>query len=363
MILADLGAEVVKVEPPGGDETRRLGGVYWSVYNRGKKTITLDVQTEIGVAIVKELVPHFDVVTQNFRPGIIDAIGLGYDVLSKLNTGMIMVNVSGFGQHGRYHDRAGYDPIGQAMSGLMNMTGGPDDPPMMTASPIIDRITALHAAIGALGALHHRDRTGEGQALEVCLLDAGYSLMEIPLSNYLLTGHEPTRAGNGQPEVSPYNAYEARDGWVYIMAVPQKMFVRLCRVIGRTDLANDPRFASMPDRGRNRHALDAILAEWVGSKTADEVSRLLETANVPFGQVNSIRGAAEDPYRVDREVLVETTDGSSRTFVPGLYIKYSKTPGGIGPIGSIGQHNEEIYRGLLGHSGEEVERWRSSGVI
>ena len=196
MILRDLGAEVVKLEAPGGDESRGIGKVYWSAYNRGKKSITLNVRSATGIALIKELVPKFDMLLQNFRPGVMAAMGLGYETLKRLNPGLIMINVSGFGQEGPYKHRPAYDPIGQAMSGLMSFTGFPDGPPVMTNSPIIDRITALHATIGALGALHRRDVTGRGQALDVCLLDTGYTLMEIPIANYLLSGKEPQRNGN-----------------------------------------------------------------------------------------------------------------------------------------------------------------------
>ena len=363
MILSDLGAEVVKLEAPGGDESRGIGKVYWSVYNRGKKSITLNVRSEKGIALIKELVPKFDMLLQNFRPGVMTAMGLGYDTLKQLNPGLILINVSGFGQQGPYKHRPAYDPIGQAMSGLMSFTGFPDGPPVMTNSPIIDRITALHATIGALGALHRRDVTGQGQALDVCLLDTGYTLMEIPIANYLLTGKEPQRNGNSPGGISPCNAYQAKDGWIYILAVPQDMFGRFCKGVGREDLLADERFSSIAGRGKHAKEIDGLVAEWVKARTVAEVSTVLEQAEVPFAPVHSIAQAAKDPHLWERQMLVEIEDQGDTTYVPGLTVKYSDTPGAIGTIPQPGDHNEEVYCGLLGYTSDELAGWREAGVI
>ena len=363
MILSDLGAEVVKLEAPGGDESRGIGKVYWSVYNRGKKSITLNVRSEKGIALIKELVPKFDMLLQNFRPGVMAAMGLGYDTLKQLNPGLILINVSGFGQQGPYKHRPAYDPIGQAMSGLMSFTGFPDGPPVMTNSPIIDRITALHATIGALGALHRRDVTGQGQALDVCLLDTGYTLMEIPIANYLLSGKEPQRNGNSPGGISPCNAYQATDGWIYILAVPQDMFGRFCKGVGREDLLADERFSSIAGRGKHAKEIDGLVAEWVKARTVAEVSAVLEQAEVPFAPVHSIAQAAKDPHLWERQMLVEIEDQGDTTYVPGLTVKYSDTPGAIGTIPQPGDHNQEVYCGLLGYTPDDLADWREAGVI
>ena len=363
MILSDLGAEVVKLEAPGGDESRGIGKVYWSVYNRGKKSITLNVRSEKGIALIKELVPKFDMLLQNFRPGVMAAMGLGYDTLKQLNPGLILINVSGFGQQGPYKHRPAYDPIGQAMSGLMSFTGFPDGPPVMTNSPIIDRITALHATIGALGALHRRDVTGQGQALDVCLLDTGYTLMEIPIANYLLSGKEPQRNGNSPGGISPCNAYQATDGWIYILAVPQDMFGRFCKGVGREDLLADERFSSIAGRGKHAKEIDGLVAEWVKARTVAEVSAVLEQAEVPFAPVHSIAQAAKDPHLWERQMLVEIEDQGDTTYVPGLTVKYSDTPGAIGTIPQPGDHNQEVYCGLLGYTPDDLAGWREAGVI
>lgn len=364
MILGDLGAEVIKVEAPGGDESRGLGRVYWSVYNRGKKSITLNLRSDKGKALLRSLVPKVDMLLQNFRPGVMDAMGFGYETLKQLNPGLILINVSGFGQQGPYRHRPAYDPIGQAMSGLMSFTGPPDGPPIMTNSPIIDRITALHATIGALAALHRRDMTGQGQSLDVCLLDTGFTLMEIPIAQYLLTGNEPQRHGNRPGGIAPSNSYLAKDGWVYILAVPQDMWARFCKGIGREELPSDPRFASIAARGAHIEEIDALVSAWVRDKTVAEVVAILERAEVPVGPVQTIAQAARDPHLWERKMLVETADQETgRTFVPGLTVKFSDTPGAIGPIPRPGEHNEEVYCGLLGYRPEDLTNWQEEGVI
>ena len=364
MILADLGAEVIKVEEPGGDESRGLGRVYWSAYNRGKKSITLNLRSTQGKVLLRALVPKVDMLLQNFRPGVMDAMGFGYGTLKQLNPGIILINVSGFGQEGPYKHRPAYDPIGQAMSGLMSFTGFPDSPPVMTNASIIDRTTALHATIGALAALHRRDVTGEGQSLDVCLLDSAYTLMEIPIAQYLLSNKEPQRNGNRAGGIAPANTYRAKDGWVYLLAIPQDMFGKFCRGIGREDLLTDARFTSIASRGAHSQDLDTLVADWVREKTVAEVVTTLERAEVPVAPVHSIPQAAQDPHLWERKMLVEAEEPESgRTFVPGLTVKFSDTPGAVGPIPRPGQHNSEIYCDLLGCTPDDLKRWGQERVI
>lgn len=364
MILADLGAEVIKVEEPGGDESRGLGRVYWSAYNRGKKSITLNLRSEQGKSLLRALVPKVDMLLQNFRPGVMDAMGFGYETLKQLNRRLILINVSGFGQEGPYKHRPAYDPIGQAMSGLMSFTGPADGPPVMTNASIIDRTTALHATIGALAALHRRDMTGEGQSLDVCLLDSAYTLMEIPIAQYLLSNKEPHRNGNRAGGIAPANTYRAKDGWVYLLAIPQDMFGKFCRGIGREDLLTDPRFASIAGRGAHSAEIDALTAEWVKEKTVAEVVATLEKAEVPVAPVHTVAQAAHDPHLHERKMLIEAEDPEvGRTFVPGLTVKFSDTPGEVGSIPRPGQHNEEVYGGLLGCTPEDLKRWSAEQII
>jgi crotonobetainyl-CoA:carnitine CoA-transferase CaiB-like acyl-CoA transferase len=365
LILADLGAEVIKVEAaPRGDESRGLGMVYWQQYNRGKKSITLNLRDEKAKALLKEMVPKADMLLQNFSPGTMDEMGLGYEVLKQLNPRIIMINVSGFGQVGPYRDRRAFDPIGQAMAGVMFDTGPDGDEPVRCGPPIIDRITALHATIGALAALHRRDMTGHGQALDVCLLDSAYTLMEIPIAQYLVSGKEPRRFGNRAGTISPANTYHASDGWVYIIAVQQKMWENFCRAAGRDDLLKDPRTASVKLRGANIDFVEEQVAGWVKDKKVAEIVKLLAPAGVPVAPVHTIPQAAKDPHLWERKMLVEADDREGgKTYVAGLTVKFSATPGAIGPIPKAGEHNEEIYCGLLGHTASELKDWRAAGVI
>lgn len=365
LILGDLGAEVIKVEAaPDGDESRRLGMVYWSQYNRGKKSITLNLRSEAGKQILRELVLKSDMVLQNFSPGVMDEMGFGYAALKELNPAIILINVSGFGQYGPYRDRRAFDPIGQAMGGVMFDTGSEDEPPVRCGPPIIDRITALHATIGALAALHRRDMTGIGQALDVCLLDSAFTLTEIPIAQYLTTGREPQRNGNRSGTLSPANTYRARDGWVYIIAVQQRMWERFCRAAGREELAADPRASSVHSRASNTGWVDDQVAAWVKDRTVAEVVEKLAPAGVPVAPVQTIAQAANDPHLWERQMLVETDDRKGgKTYVAGLTVKFSDTPGAVGPIPTPGEHNQQIYCGLLGHTPSELEKWRTEGVI
>src|ERR1041385_1889841 len=228
MILSDLGAEVIKIEkcgvnnPPRSEPVVLGQSVYFAVYNRGKKSLCLDMRTERGKEIFAELVPIADIVLQNFRPGVMEKMGFGYDRLSQLKKDIILVSVSGFGQYGPYRDRPAFDPLGQAMSGLMSLTGAPVGRPLGAATSLVDRYTSLHATIGTLAALRHRDRTGEGQVVDCCLLDSGFTMVEIPLSYYLATGQEGGEAGRPP--------YKAKDGYVVISASGREMATRLIRI-------------------------------------------------------------------------------------------------------------------------------------
>src|SRR5437763_16031748 len=230
MILSDLGGELTKIKKLGGQETRksepmvRGQSVYFTVYNRGKKSLCLDMRTERGKQVFAELVPTADIVLQNFRPGVMEKMGFGYDRLCELKPDIILISVSGFGQYGPYRDRPAFDPLGQAMSGLMSLTGAPVGTPLGAATSLVDRYTSLHATIGALAALRHRDKTGEGQVVDCCLLDSALTMVEIPLSYYLDTGEEGGEAGRPP--------YRAKDGYVVISAAGREMAAQLMELVG-----------------------------------------------------------------------------------------------------------------------------------
>lgn len=361
MIMSDLGAEVIKIERLGGEETRknppivRGQSVYFTVYNRGKKSICLDMRNERGKQIFADLVKTADIVLENFRPGTMQAMGFGYETLKSINSGIILVSVSGFGQYGPYTERPAFDPLGQAMSGLMSLTGQPVGQPLGTASSVVDRYTALHATIGALAALRHRDRTGEGQVVDVCLLDSALTMVEIPTSYYLSTGE--MGGEGGRPP------YRAKDGWVVIAAVGREMAGRLMNLItGSAAGAEAGPITSGVGGGTDdrRRLLDA----WCAERTTEEICAKLLDLGVPVAPVKTIPEVAKDPHLWEREMLMKVEDAvAGEMYVPGVTIKMTRTPGRAGSVPTPGQHTDEILNRLLGYDAPKLEELRQQKVI
>jgi CoA:oxalate CoA-transferase len=357
MILSDLGAEVIKIEPLGGEETRRHPpmvrgqSVYFTVYNRGKKSLCLDLRSTEGKRVFTALVEKADVVLENFRPGVMRAMGFEYERLRAINPRIILVSVSGFGQYGPYTERPAFDPLGQAMSGLMTLTGQPVGQPLGTASSVVDRYTALHATIGTLAALRHRDRTGEGQVVDVCLLDSALTMVEIPTSYYLATGAEGGEGGRPP--------YRAKDGWVVISAAAREMASRLMAIVGGDERDGTPLpGSSVGDRRR------ALVETWCAGHSVDEICATLGEAGIPVGPVRTIPEVAKDPHLWEREMLVKMDDAvAGEMYVPGVSIKLSKTPGRVGPVPTPGQHTDEVLREVLGYDGATIEGLRQRGVV
>src|SRR6266699_1660470 len=345
MILSDLGAEVIKIEKLGGEETRksepmvRGQSVYFSVYNRGKQSLCLDMRAERGKEVFAALVKTADIVLQNFRPGVMDKMGFGYDRLRKLKPDIILGSVSAFGQYGPYRERPGFDPLGQAMRGLMSLTGAPAGRPLGTASSIVDRYTSLHATIGMLAALHHRDHTGEGQVVDVCLMDSALTMVEIPTSYYLATGEEGGEGGRPP--------YKAKDGYVVISAGGREMAARLMRLVdGGAATGDDAPLVGSAGPDARRSRIDA----WCAAHTVEEICAALTEIGVPVGPVRTIPEVARDPHLWDRQMLVKMDDAiAGEMYLPGATIKMSKTPGRIGPVPTPGQHTDEVLFGLLGY--------------
>ena len=311
--LARLGAEVIKIEGLTGDESRsgpphvRGQSGYWVHYNSGKKSIALDTRKEKGKEILRELVKISDIFIQNFRPGVIEKMGFSYEALHSLNPKIIMLNVSAYGQYGPFKDRVGFDTIGQAISGFMSVTGYPENPPTRAGASIIDRITALNGTIGILAALREREISGEGQAIDVCLADSGFSLTEIAVGNYIETGTLTKRTGNYRK--GSYNgAYKAKDGWVALVGSSQKVFERICQAIEKPEWATDPRFIDRSSRDANVEVARKALIEWFLSKTMAEAVDILSKASVPCTEINDIAQAAASPQLSARELLVQVPD-------------------------------------------------------
>jgi formyl-CoA transferase len=357
MILSDLGAEVIKLEKIGGETTRKSSpmvrgqSVYFSVYNRGKKSVCLDMRKDEGKEVFWDLLKTADFVLQNFRPGTMAKMGMDYASLCKVKPDIILLSASAFGQYGPYHERPGFDPIGQAMSGLMTLTGQPVGQPLGTASSIVDRYTALHLTIGALAALRHRDLTGEGQEIDVCLMDSALTMVEIPTSYYLATGEEGGEAGRPP--------YKAKDGWVIISAGPAEMRKRLAEVTGGA-------MKPLPDGSypaiSSGHRNEAVEA-WCADHTVDEILSTLTEQGIVVAPVLSTPQVAKDPHVWEREMLVKMEDAvAGEMFLPGLTITFSKTPGKRGPVPTPGQHTDEILGGI-GFSADQIAGLRAAGVV
>jgi crotonobetainyl-CoA:carnitine CoA-transferase CaiB-like acyl-CoA transferase len=359
MILSDLGAEVIKIEKLGGEETRRSEplvrgqSVYFSVYNRGKKSLCLDLRTPRGKEVFAALVPTADVVLENFRPGTMAKMGFSYDQLRALKPDIILTSVSGFGQYGPYRERPAFDPLGQAMSGLMSLTGAPVGTPLGAATSLVDRYTSLHATIGTLAALHHRDRTGEGQLVDCCLMDSALTMVEIPTSYYLATGEEGGEAGRPP--------FKAKDGHVVISASGSAMATRLMQIVTGDKEAAAEGWTSRVGRGdARRKAVEA----WCAENTVDHIVKTLLDAEIPVAPVKTIPQVAVDPHLWEREMLVKMEDPvAGEMYLPGATIKMSKTPGRVGPVPTPGQHTDEVLSRLLGYDRATLQELRQAKVI
>jgi crotonobetainyl-CoA:carnitine CoA-transferase CaiB-like acyl-CoA transferase len=359
MILSDLGAEVIKIEKPGGEETRRAPpvvrgqSVYFAVYNRGKKSLCLDLRDPRGKEIFVALVPTADVVLENFRPGTMAQMGFGYEELCALKPDIILTSVSGFGQYGPYRERPAFDPLGQAMSGLMSLTGAPVGAPLGAATSLVDRYTSLHATIGTLAALRHRDRTGEGQLVDCCLLDSALTMVEIPTSYYLATGEEGGESGRPP--------YRAKDGYVVISAARSAMAARLMRIASGGDGAS---VGGLTNRAGPGDPRQQAVVKWCAEHTVDHIVKTLLDAEIPVAPVKSIPEVARDPHLWEREMLVKMPDAvAGEMYLPGATIKLSKTPGRIAPVPTPGQHTDEVLSRLLDYNRTTLDELRRAKVI
>ena len=367
LMFARMGAEVIKVESVGGDESRRNGprvrgqSAYWVQYNSGKKSLAINLRTDEGKEVLRDLVKESDFFLQNFRPGTIDIMGFGYETLKELNPKIIMINVSAYGQYGPYKERVGFDPIGQAMGGLMSLTGFEGDPPIRTFFPLIDRITSLHATIGALAALREREISGMGQELEVCLADTGYTVNEIPISAYLGDGYEQPREGNGR---GTGGTYKTADGWMIIAATNENMWTRLCEAVERPDWLEDERFSTRELRSQNADALEEGLSEWFADKEMQPTADHLAAHGVPCSPVNTTAQAARDPHLTEREIMMEVPDPVAGTmWVTGKAVKFSRTPMVVGSTPLVGEHTTEILSDVLGYDDSKIQSLHDAAVV
>jgi len=379
-LLADLGAEVIKVELPGqGDFLRTIGpfekgySLFWAVEGRGKKSITLDLRKPAGQALLKRLVAHADVVVENFQPGTLESWGLGYDVLSAINPGVVLTRVSVYGQTGPYRDRPGLDRNGIALGGLLYITGYPDRPPVRPGLIVSDYLTGVFNAFAIVTALYERDRRAQaagtpprGQWVELSLYQSILRIMEHTLASYDRLGIVREREGNRLKNSAPLDNWATKEGkYVCIIAAGDGLFPRLARAMGREDLLGEPRFATMAQRAEHGDELNGIVAAWCRERTSREIQDVLEAHEVPFGVAYSVADIFTDPHIASRGDIVAVDDpviGPVR--MQGVYPRFSETPGDA-PRGAprLGEHNDEIYRGLLGLGASELATLKSDRVI
>ncbi len=372
MMLCDLGAKVIKVERPGsGDDSRTYTpfvkgeSAYFMSINRGKKSITLDLKHPKGKEIAVELAKRSDVLVENFKPGVMDNLGLGYEALKEINPRLVYASISGFGYTGPYSERPAYDLIIQGMGGIMSITGPDEHHPTKVGSSIADIFAGLFAAIGILSALHNRELTGRGQWVDVGMLDAMVAVLENAVSRYLATGSVPKPIGNRHPSIAPFCSVETADGFVNIACGNDELWRRFCRIIGIENLANDPRFLTNADRVKNFSELEPLINEATRKRASAEWLKLLEEAKVPCGPINDIASVVKDPQVAAREMLVEVLHPVAGALkLPGVPIKLSSTPASIaGPAPLLGQHTEEVLSGMLGMGHGEIEKLKEEGAI
>lgn len=373
MLLADLGAHVVKVEMPEiGDDARHFGpfkqgqSLYFLSLNRGKQSISLNLKTEAGKQIFKELVPHVDVVVENFRPGTMDRLGLGYETLKALHPPLIYVASSGFGYTGPDSHRPAYDLLVQAMGGIMSITGWPNMPPTRVGASVGDITASLFTTIGILSALYQRTLTGAGQMIDIAMLDCQVAILENALVRYQVDGKAPQPLGNRHPTISPFQAFQTKDAYLALAIGNDKLWSTFCVTVARPDLLDDARFATNGGRTDHIDELAAIIEEILRAKTCAEWSALFDQAGIPYSPINTIDQVINHPQVLARNMIVTVEDAAAGTIkIAGNPIKMAALPEEPTrpPAPEIGQHNDEILNTWLGYTDEAIERLREDGVI
>ena len=371
-LMGDMGAEIIKLEPPGeGDPMRQWGQgpkpAWWQVIARNKKSVSLDLRQARGQAIAKQLIAKADILIENFRPGTLEKWGLAPDSLHAANPGLIIVRVSGYGQNGPYADRAGFGGVGEAMGGWRYLVGEPDRPPSRMGVSIGDTLAASYGCMGALAALHHRDKTGKGQVVDSALYEAVLQVTESLLADYGTGGFMRGRSGSILPRIAPSNIYPCKDGDIVIGANQDKVFIRLCEAMGRPELAEDPRYRTHHARGDRQAELDGLISEWTRRHSLAEVDALMAQQGVPAGPMYRPDQILSDPHFAAREAVVwQDHPTLGRIPMQNAFPKLSETPSNAlrspAPL-NVGQHNRDVLAGLLGLSESEIAALEVSGVV
>lgn len=373
MILSDLGAEIVKVEiPVKGDDARHFGpfmnekSLYFLSINREKKSVSLNLKTGKGKEMLKEMVKHFDVIIENYRPGTMEKLGLGYETLKEINPKLIYAASSGFGHSGPNSKKPAYDILAQAGGGIMSITGWPGSPPTRVGMSLGDITASLYTAIGISSALYQRQVTGKGQKIDIAMLDCQVSILENALARYQVEKKSPEPLGNRHPTIVPFQAYKAKDKYFVIGVGNDNLFVKFCAAIGRDDLKENPKFKTNGDRTKHVDELNQILEGIFPNKTADEWLKIFEDFQIPSSPINSIDNVMEDIQVLARNMIVEVEDKQAgKVKIAGNPIKMTNVPdtNQRGPAPEIGEHNEEIYENILGYTQVQIKDLKDQGVI
>lgn len=372
MLLCDLGAEAIKIEEPqSGDMARQNGpfiqGIssYFLSVNRGQKSITLNLRDDRAKKIIFELVKQVDILIENFRPGVMSRLGLSYEVISRINPKIIYASVSGFGQKGPYKLRPAFDMIAQGMGGTVSITGEPGRPPVRVGYSIGDIGAALFSALAILAALHEQEKSGKGQWIDVATVDSQVALCENACARYFATGEIPKPQGSRHPLMTPFQIFPTKNGYIILITALEEDWRKLCKIVGREDLASDPRFQSHPDRIKNYVTFEPIMNELMSTRTTADWIALLDPAGIMCGPVNDIAQVVNDPHIVEREMIVEVDHPRvGKLKVVGTPMIFSRTPCKIEKAcPDVGQHSMEVFNGMLGISIKEIEDLQKNKVI
>ena len=372
-VLSELGAEIIKIEMPGKGEPERLAmpmtpkreSYQFLSYNRGKKSITLNLKSPKGLEIAKKLAAKVDVLVENFAPGGMERLGLSYEEVSKINPRIIYASISGFGHTGPRRNDVSYDVVAQAMGGLMSVTGNPDGEPLKAGISLGDYMGGYNGAIAILAALYYRKVSGEGQAIDISMQDGIWAMVFPDRADYFDTHVVPKRFGNKLSSSAPFGAYNAKDGNVVICTITDPQWQKVLQAMGREDLIGEQRYATRENRTKNMDEVDGLVQAWCKGKTVEEVFAILKKFEVPCSPLPTFDQVANDPHLLSREMIVEVDQPvSGKVKLIGSVYKMSKTPGDRKKrVPDVGEHNEEIYGGLLGIDAQEMQKLKEEGAI
>lgn len=372
MLLSDLGADVIKIEAPGTGDMARFAkpdyngmSSYFLSINRGKKSITLDLKNEKAKDIVLELIKTADILLENFRPGVMDRLGLGYDTVMNVNPGIIYASISGFGQKGPYAQKPAFDMIAQGMGGLLSMTGHPEGPPARAGYSIGDIGAALFASTAILAALHERNLSGKGQAIDISMLDCQVALGENACSRHFATGEIPKPLGSRHPLFTPFEAFPTSDGYIILIIMKDKDWERFCHAVDKIDWTSNGLFSTLESRLENYDLFLSEMNALMRTRSTHEWLRLLESRGLMCGPVNTIKDVVNDPHILDRNMIVDVKDANNKSFkVVGTPMKFSRTPCEIKKVSpELGEHTQDVFLNLLNMSDEDIQTLKKKKVI